>query len=78
MHVVLLAIDQSLYEGEVDMIVLPGSDGDLGILDNHEPLMTNLREGTIRLYQKQIVVHEFPVEGGFAWVDAETCQVYVF
>jgi F-type H+-transporting ATPase subunit epsilon len=78
MHVVLLAVDQKLYEGEVDMVVLPGNAGDLGILDNHEPLLTSLREGTIRLYQKQAVVHEFLVQAGFARVDAKACQVYVF
>jgi len=77
MHVALLAVDYKLYEGEADMVILPGSAGELGILDNHEPLMTSLQEGTIRLYQKQTILHEFVVQGGFARVDGKSCNVYV-
>lgn len=77
MYVSLLAVDRKLYEGEVDMAILPGRAGELGILDNHEPLMTSLQEGIVRLYQKQTIVHEFVVQGGFARVDAKTCHVYV-
>ncbi|MEI8295313.1 MAG: F0F1 ATP synthase subunit epsilon [Alphaproteobacteria bacterium] len=78
MHVIVLTVDQKLYEGDTDMIVLPGSAGELGILDNHEPLMTSLRAGAIKLYQKQAVTHEFPIQSGFARVAAESCKVYVF
>ncbi len=36
-----------LYSGEVYSIVLPGIEGDIGILENHEPFMTYLKDGVI-------------------------------
>ena len=39
------------FSGEVDMVVLPGSEGELGILPMHVPLMTQLLPGEVRILQ---------------------------
>ena len=39
------------FSGEVDMVVLPGSEGELGILPMHVPLMTRLLPGEVRILQ---------------------------
>ena len=49
MTVNILTPDKQLYEGEATSIGLPGSDGSLGILSHHAPLVTTLRKGEITL-----------------------------
>ena len=44
MTVNILTPDKQLYEGEATYIGLPGSDGSLGILSHHAPLVTTLRK----------------------------------
>ncbi len=41
--------DQKLFSGEVNSISLPGTDGSFGILNNHAPLISTLREGTVKV-----------------------------
>lgn len=41
--------DKSLYEGPADLVLAPGSEGELGILPNHAPLLTTLSMGVIRI-----------------------------
>ncbi|TFH32374.1 MAG: ATP synthase F1 subunit epsilon [Anaerolineales bacterium] len=41
--------DRALYEGQVDIVVAPGSEGELGILPNHAPLLTTLGLGVLRV-----------------------------
>jgi F-type H+-transporting ATPase subunit epsilon len=55
------------FSEEVDMVVLPGSEGELGILPLHVPLMTRLLPGEIRITQGQKQV-EFVVGNGFVEV----------
>ena len=41
--------DRLVFEGDVDMVVAPGSDGEMGILPHHSPLLTTLKPGVMRL-----------------------------
>jgi F-type H+-transporting ATPase subunit epsilon len=43
--------DRSLFEGQVDIVIAPGSEGELGILPNHAPLLTTLGLGVLRVRQ---------------------------
>ena len=47
MTVEILTPDVVLYEGDATYVGLPGSDGSLGILNKHAPLVTTLREGEV-------------------------------
>ena len=47
MTVEILTPDVVLYEGDATYVGLPGSDGSLGILNNHAALVTTLREGEV-------------------------------
>jgi F-type H+-transporting ATPase subunit epsilon len=49
MTVNILTPDKQLYEGEATYVCLPGTDGSLGILSHHAPLVTTLRKGEITL-----------------------------
>lgn len=61
----LVSPERELYSGTVDQVDVPGTEGDLGILPNHSPLMAAIRTGTIKVYENGTVT-EFFVQGGFA------------
>lgn len=58
-----------------DMVVMPGGDGDLGVLPGHAPLLTTLRPGLVDLYEGERVKSRVFVEGGFAEVTSERCVI---
>ena len=47
MHCAVVTQDRQLFEGEVDMVVAPGTEGIMGILPNHAPLLTTLAFGEL-------------------------------
>jgi F-type H+-transporting ATPase subunit epsilon len=52
-----------------DMVVVPGEEGDFGVLANHAPLLSLLRPGLIEIYDGSAVSRRIFVEGGFAEVN---------
>ncbi|MFM2129378.1 MAG: synthase epsilon chain [Pseudomonadota bacterium] len=64
-----------LFAGEVDMVVVPGSEGDFGVLPNHSPLISLVRAGVIAVHQGGKVESRIFVAGGFAEVTPERCTV---
>ena len=63
MTVEILTPDLVLYEGDAKYVGLPGSDGSLGILNNHSALVTTLREGEV-VVQSDNDKQVFAVKGG--------------
>lgn len=49
LHVEVVTQDRNVYSGEADMVVAPGSEGVLGILPRHAPLLTTLKPGELRI-----------------------------
>jgi F-type H+-transporting ATPase subunit epsilon len=47
MKVVIAKVDENLYDGEAVSVTLPGVQGEMTVLANHEPLITSLKAGTI-------------------------------
>ncbi|MBE2224649.1 MAG: F0F1 ATP synthase subunit epsilon [Anaerolineae bacterium] len=62
--------ERTVFEGEVDSVNLPGSEGRLGILPNHSPLLTTLAYGEVIVKQGGQEDY-FAVGGGFAEVQPE-------
>ena len=58
--------EASIVSSEVDMVLIPGVDGDAGILPDHSPFMTTLRPGIVEVTFEQGNVKKYLVEGGFA------------
>jgi F-type H+-transporting ATPase subunit epsilon len=70
LHLDIVTQERRLFSGDVDMIVAPGSEGELGILPHHAPLITTLREGALRV--KQGGTEElFSIGGGFMEVQPD-------
>ena len=63
MQLEILSPDKTIFEGEVKFITVPGLDGSLGVLDNHAPLITTLKEGTIKI-EKSEGEENFTIKGG--------------
>jgi F-type H+-transporting ATPase subunit epsilon len=59
----------------IEMVVIPASEGDMGVLEGHTPMIVTLRPGMIALYEGDNVVAQYVVAGGFAEVTGERCTV---
>ncbi len=64
-----------LVSTEVDMVVVPGSEGDFGVLPGHAPFISTVRPGVIDVYQGERVDQRLFVAGGFAEVSGQRCTV---
>jgi F-type H+-transporting ATPase subunit epsilon len=71
----LVAPAKLLYTGEVDMVVVPGSEGDFGVLPGHSPVISLVRPGVIAIHQDGKVDSRIFVAGGFAEVTQTRCTV---
>jgi F-type H+-transporting ATPase subunit epsilon len=67
LKVSVISPESVLYEGEASMVVAPAYDGEVGILENHAPMMTLLGKGELRLSGSG-GDQRFTVEGGFLQV----------
>lgn len=65
----LVSPERVLSSVHADMVVVPGEEGDFGVLVEHAPLLSLLRPGVISIYQGQQVADRIFVEGGFAEVN---------
>jgi F-type H+-transporting ATPase subunit epsilon len=71
----LVAPERTLVSTEVDMVVVPGAEGDFGVLPQHSLLISLLRPGVIEIYQSSQVTERIFVGGGFAEVNERGCTV---
>ena len=60
----VVTAERQVYSGDVDMVVAPGSNGELGILPQHAALMTTLHPGVLRLKSGREVT-QVAIGGGF-------------
>ena len=59
----------------VDMVVVPGAEGDFGVLPGHTPMVSTVRPGIVNVYEGREIVERLFVAGGFAEVTAARCTV---
>jgi F-type H+-transporting ATPase subunit epsilon len=60
------------FEGEAEMIVVPGAAGDIGVLARHAPLIATLRAGSTRVYiDRDGEMHEYATGPGFFQVQLD-------
>ncbi len=64
LHLEIVTQERRLYSDDVDMVVAPGTEGELGILPHHVPLLTTLKEGALRV-KKGGAEEYFSIGGGF-------------
>ena len=71
----LVSPEKLLFSGQADMVVIPGEEGDFGVLAEHAPLISTVRPGTIRVYENGQVTQRIFVAGGFAEVTKDRCTM---
>jgi F-type H+-transporting ATPase subunit epsilon len=71
----LVSPEKVLVAMKVSMAVVPGSEGDYGVLPQHAPMMTLVRPGIVSLYDGDEIVKRLFVAGGFAEVNETSCTL---
>lgn len=64
-----------LLSRDVEMVVLPGYEGDLAAMERHAPMITLLRGGVITLHEGGHPTDRFFVAGGFAEITPDRCTI---
>ena len=70
----IVSQDRTVFEGDVDIVVLPGAAGEMGVLPHHVPLLTTLKYGFVKIRQES---HQeiFAVAGGVAEIQPDIVTV---
>ncbi len=70
----IVSQDRMVFEGDVDIVVLPGAAGEMGVLPHHAPLLTTLKYGFIKV-RREGREQVFTVAGGVAEVQPDIVTV---
>lgn len=70
----IVSQDRTVFQGDVDIVVLPGAGGEMGILPHHAPVLTTLKYGVVKVRRggKEDI---FAVAGGVAEVQPEIVTI---
>jgi F-type H+-transporting ATPase subunit epsilon len=78
LHFELVTPDRLVMADDVYMVVVPGTEGESGIMAGHAPYMTTLKDGEVAVYRSAGGQPErIPVTGGFAEVSEQGLTVLV-
>lgn len=70
LHFELVTPERLVRSEDVHMVVVPGADGDFGVLEGHSPMISTLREGQLAIYTTQGAQPEtIALDGGVAEVN---------
>ena len=69
----IISPEKTLFDESIEMVIIPGTEGDIGVLSNHMPLITSLRLGNIYIYKDKKVIKKFLVNGGILEVIENRC-----
>jgi F-type H+-transporting ATPase subunit epsilon len=73
----LVTPDGAAFDGEAEMIVVPGAAGEIGVLARHAPLVATLKAGSTRIHLSQNEVIEFATGPGFFKVELDRALALV-
>jgi len=78
LEVSLVTPDGSAFEGEAEMLIVPGADGEIGVLARHAPLVAMLKAGSTRVHiRRGQEVREFATGPGFFKVEQDRALALV-
>lgn len=76
LHFELVTPERLVRSGDVYMVVVPGNEGEFGVLEGHAPFMSTIRDGAMRVYRTDgAAPEEVVVRGGFAEVSEKGLTV---
>ena len=72
----LVSPEKLIYSDKVGMIIIPGKDGDIGVLPGHSKLLSSLRAGRIIIFgEGRNLLKSFFVSAGFAEINPQKCII---
>ena len=71
----LVSPDRLLISEDVEMVVIPGTEGDFGVLVEHQPMISSVRPGILEVHKEGAELRRIFVNGGFAEVTGDRCAV---
>ncbi len=76
LHFELVTPARLVRSEDVYMVVVPGAEGEFGVLEGHAPFMSTMRDGAVKIYKTEgAVPEEVQIIGGFAEVGANGLTV---
>jgi len=75
MNFELVSPEKLLLSQDAEMVVVPGSEGDLGVLAGHAPVISTVRPGVISVFEGASVTARLFICGGFVEVTPDRCTV---
>ena len=76
LHFELVTPARLVRSEEVHMVVVPGTDGEFGVLEGHAPFMSTIADGSLKVYKTENATpEEIRIQGGFAEVSANGLTV---
>ena len=75
MKLSIITPEKMLIDTDVQMVTIPGTEGDFGVLIGHAPFISTLREGVITVDFQNGEKKEFPITSGIAEVTPEKCVI---
>lgn len=73
----LVSPERVLYSAEADMVIVPGAEGDFGVLAGHQPVISLLRPGSVDIYDGDKITDRVFVIGGFVEFSADHLTILV-
>jgi F-type H+-transporting ATPase subunit epsilon len=73
----LVTPEGAAWEGEAQMIIVPGAAGEIGVLARHAPLVAMLKAGSTRIHVTETEIHEFATGPGFFKVENDRALALV-
>lgn len=75
-HLTVARIGENLFDGEALSVTLPGTEGELTVLANHEPFVTSLKAGTAHIEDAEGKSQEIEIpDGGIVEISANQATV---
>ena len=68
---------QTMINEEVEMVVVPGSEGHFGVLPLHAHTLSTLNRGIVTVYENNDASNEIIIDGGIADVTPQGCSILV-
>ena len=71
----IISPQDKIFNDEIDLCVMPGIEGDFGVLKNHMPFLTTLRLGITYIYKEYKLIEKYLVNGGVVEISENQCTL---
>ncbi|MBN9412940.1 MAG: ATP synthase F1 subunit epsilon [Candidatus Paracaedimonas acanthamoebae] len=75
LHFRIVSPERLLFTDDIEMVIIPGSRGDFGVLPSHSPMVSTLRPGLVTIYNRGNIQERVYVANGFAHLTETDCTI---